>query len=105
MELHRRPPIIRMRGSQSDQRDALLAIHHMHMVVLAGMRLPAPAMMFEGAINVVRDLDLSALLAHQLLHPLPGCVVEIMRVDGRLRASCLSAEGFHLIAVVPLEVT
>ena len=104
VELHRRPAIIRMRGTEPHQRNALCVVHHVHMVVLARLRLPAPAMMLEDAIDVMRDLDLAALLAHQLLHPLPGGVVEIVRMDRRLGALGLGAEGLHLIGMIPLEV-
>ena len=60
--------------------------------------------MLEHAVDVMGDLDLAALLAHQLLHPLPRRVVEIVRVDRGLGAFGLGAEGLHLVAVVPLEV-
>ena len=65
---------------------------------------PAPAVMLEHAVDVVGDLDLPALLAHQLLHPLPRRVVEVVRMHRGLGAVGLGAEGLHLVAVVPLEV-
>src|SRR5262245_48834472 len=84
--------------------DALLVIHHMYMVVLAGLRLPAPTVVLEGPVDIVGDLDLTALLAHQLLHPLPCGIVDVMRMDRWLGACGLSTERLHLVAVVPLEV-
>src|SRR5688500_12998642 len=104
MKLHRRASIIRMRRAEAHEGDALLVIHHMHMVVLTGLRLLGPAVMLKHAIDVMRDLDLSALFAHELLHSLSRSVVEVMRVHGWFCACGLSAEGLHLIAVVPFEV-
>src|SRR5262249_54052877 len=86
VELDRRAPIIRVCGTQPDEGDALLVIHHVYMVVLSGLGLPAPAVMLKEAIDVMCHFDLPALPAHQLLHPLPGRVVEIMCVDRGLRA-------------------
>src|SRR5262249_30031717 len=94
----------RMGRSKPRQSNPPLVIHHMHMVVLSGMRAAAPTMMLESAVNVVRDLDLAALLAHKLLHTLPRRVVEIVRMDRGLGPFGLGAEDLHMVAVVPLEV-
>src|SRR5688572_17003776 len=77
----------------------------MHMVVLTRLRLSGPAVMFKHTIDVMSDLDLSALFANQLLHSLTRGVVEVMRVHGRFCATSLRAERHHLIAVIPFEVT
>src|SRR5262245_50303162 len=51
VELHFRSPIIRMRAPSPHDGYALLVVHHMHMVVRAGLRAAAPAMMLQGAID------------------------------------------------------
>src|SRR5262245_21221387 len=76
----------------------------MQMIVLAGLRAATPAVMLKYGVDIVCDLDLPILFAHQLLHPLPRRVVEIVRMHRRLGACSLRAEGFHMVAVVPLEV-
>ena len=60
--------------------------------------------MLEDAVDVDRDLDLPALLAHQLLHALAAGVVEVVGVDRGLGAAGLGAEDPQPVAVVPLEV-
>ena len=49
------------------------------------------------------DLDLPALLADQLLHPLPGAVVEVVRVHRRL-GTAVWVRKTPSVGVVPFEV-
>jgi hypothetical protein len=60
--------------------------------------------MLEGGIDVVGDLYLPALLANQLLDPLPACVVEVLRVDRGLGAAGLGAKDVQPVGVIPVEV-
>src|SRR5215467_12729985 len=76
----------------------------MQVVVITSLCTTAPAVMFERTVNVVSDLNLPALLTHQLLHPLAYCIVEIVCMNRRLGALGLSPEDLHLIRVVPFEV-
>src|SRR5262245_14074610 len=104
MELHRRPAIIGMGVPNAHQGNALRVINYMHMIVRASLGTVAPMMMLEHPVDVMRDLDLAALLPHQLFHSLPRRIVEIVRVDRGLGAVGLGAEGLHLVAMIPLEV-
>jgi hypothetical protein len=58
-----------MRWADPLEGDSLLVVHHMHMIVLANLRLYGPAVMFEYAVDVIRDFDIAVLLAHKLLNP------------------------------------
>ena len=79
-------------------------IHDMQMVVFA--RLPAtPAMMLEDLVNVMRHLHLTTLFADEFLHALARSIVKVMRVSGRLSTFRLCAKDFHLVGMVPLEMT
>ena len=90
--------------ANSHQSNALLVVHDVDMIVFARLRLHGPAVMFEGAIDVMRDFNVSVLLSYKLLHSLTRCVVEILRIERRLRACGLRAVNLHLIAVIPLEM-
>lgn len=78
--------IVWMRWAEPDQRNALLVVHHVHLVVFAARRGATPTVMFEGRIDVVCDLHPTALGTHQLLDPLASRAVEIVRVHERNRA-------------------
>ena len=98
--LDRRRGIAGCGGADAHERDPLLVIHDVDVVVLAA----GPAMVLEDAVDVVRGLDGAALLAHELLHALAGVVIEVLRVDRGLGADGLRAERLQLAGMVPLEL-
>src|SRR5262249_28450757 len=84
----------------ADNGDPLVIVHYMQVGVLT----VSPAVVLEDAVDVVRDLDSAALLARQLLHALASGVVEILHVEGGLRAVGLGSERLQAIGVTPVEM-
>src|SRR5829696_268935 len=105
VELYRWSSIVRMGWANPHQRNTLLLVRHMHVIVFVNLRAAAEAVMLECAVNVMDDVQPSTLFSYQFLNSLARCIVEIMCVHRWLGAFGLRAKDFQLVAVVPLEVT
>ena len=77
----------------------------MERIVLRDRRALDDVLIFEQPVDVDSHLDLPALFAHQLLHPLAGRIIEVLSVYGGLCINGLRAIDPHAVAVVPLETS
>lgn len=102
-----RATVLGVGGAEADQRDPPGIVHDVDLVVLThsrGGRRGGPAVMLEGAVDVVGDLDGTSLAADDLLHPQAGRVVQVLGVDGGFGARSLGRERLQPVGVVPREV-
>src|SRR5262245_15326610 len=77
--LPRRSHLVRVRITDTGYGDALLVIHHMEPVVLAGVLSSIlPMVMLEQAINIDYRLNAAPLLTDQSLHALAAGIVEVL---------------------------
>src|SRR5947209_282184 len=104
MELHCRGWIIWEWIANADVIIPFLVIHHMQSIVLLDCTHLDKSVVFEQAVNVNSDLELTALVTYQLLDALTAGIIKVVRMNRRFRLAHLRAIHPHPIAMIPLEV-
>src|SRR5262245_43049827 len=96
--------IARKRVTNAHHGDAVLVIYDMKNVIFLDYATMIAAMVFEDAVHIHRYVDLPPLPPHQLLHPLPSGIIEVLGVYRWLTVSDLCAIDAHPISVVPVKM-